>query len=439
MQKALVVGSLLVAAMGAGTLAQAQERLQILGFGGPSPVMAEVDAGVSQFGTVRRVTPVDIEPAASPGSVQAVAGGRYLVWVTPKQNPQDPAWFAVFDRRSQTLATVPARGGLLVDRFRPRVFILGASITVYDLRTGVERVAAETLWDRQRVVHAASADRLAILESQMTPTGLDLRVRVVDVPGATTVALIGLPPQPLLSAALGLEITDDGSRVYVSEHDGTIVARDAISGVELARSAPQVYGPGVLDRERHFLLVPSSQGRLKVLQSETLQLLADLPVATGADSFAVLSGRDNTGAYVLRSRLTGPARTDCEVDLDALDLSGQRRATTRLSGALNGRTPWCVAGFSGAAVLRNPSPPTGLAAHVSGSAVTLTWQAPGDATDFEVEVGMAPGATTARYAVGDTTVTGASNVPPGVYYVRVRARNEVGGSGPSTEIAVVVP
>ena len=90
-------------------------------------------------------------------------------------------------------------------------------------------------------------------------------------------------------------------------------------------------------------------------------------------------------------------------------------------------------------MLRNPSPPTGLAAHVSGSAVTLTWQTPGDATDFEVEVGMAPGATTARYAVGDTTVTGASNVPPGVYYVRVRARNEVGGSGPSTEIAVVVP
>ena len=437
--RAVVVGLWVAALLAVASSGHAQERLQVLGYGGASPVMAEIDAGASQFGAVRRATPLPVEPAASPGAVQTIAGGRYLIWVTPTRYPQDRASFAIFDRRSQTLTTLPATGGLLADRIRPRVFLLGRSITVYDLRTGVERLAAQTFWDVARVAYAAGADRLAILESQVTQAGLDLRVRVADVATATTTAVIALPSRPLFGATTGLEIADDGSRVYVTATDGAVVAYDATSGAELARSIPQVGGPGVIDRERHLMLVPSTQGRLVVLHSETLQTLADLPVAAGADSFTVLPGRDDTGAYVLRSRLTGAGLTDCEVDLDALDSGGQRRATTRLSGALDGRTPWCVASFTGALVLRNPSPPTDLAAHVSGDVVTLTWQTPGDTTDFAVEVGLAPGTTTTSYPVGDTTIAGASGVPSGVYYVRVRARNEIGTSRPSADLRVVVP
>jgi hypothetical protein len=186
------------------------------------------------------------------------------------------------------------------------------------------------------------------------------------------------------------------------------------------------------------MLVPSTQGRLIVLHAQTLRTVAVLPVAAGADSFEVIPGRDTTGAYVVRSHLTGPGLTECVVELDALDLTGQRRATTRLSDTLNGRAPWCVAAFTGALVVRNPLPPSALAAQVVGRTVTLAWQSPGDTTDFELEIGLAPGSTALRVPVGDTTVVGAAGVLQGTYYVRVRARNEVGQSHPSAELRVDV-
>lgn len=87
-----------------------------------------------------------------------------------------------------------------------------------------------------------------------------------------------------------------------------------------------------------------------------------------------------------------------------------------------------------------PTPaPTMLPAHVSGRAVTLSWQAPAGCAPayYVVVVGSRPGAgDLAQAAIG---ATGVSTVgPPGTYYVRVVAINAFGASSPSNEVVVRV-
>jgi hypothetical protein len=73
------------------------------------------------------------------------------------------------------------------------------------------------------------------------------------------------------------------------------------------------------------------------------------------------------------------------------------------------------------------------------SNVTLVWDAPdGDPTSCVGDAGSAPGLSNiAVYDSGsaDTTFF-VAGVPPGTYYVRIRARNAAGISEPSNEIVV---
>jgi Fibronectin type III domain len=98
-----------------------------------------------------------------------------------------------------------------------------------------------------------------------------------------------------------------------------------------------------------------------------------------------------------------------------------------------------VVGGSGPCVA--PGAPTGLVVVFNtGGVVTLAWiAAAGAPTSYLVEAGSAPGlANLANSNLGLTTSLTATSVAAGTYYVRIRARNACGPSGPSNELVLRV-
>ena len=92
--------------------------------------------------------------------------------------------------------------------------------------------------------------------------------------------------------------------------------------------------------------------------------------------------------------------------------------------------------------LTTPGAPVGLTGSVSGTLVTIAWQANpsgGLATGFLVDAGTAPGASNivSGLAVG-SLLSVSGNLAPGGYYIRVRAQNAAGISPPSNEVFVTV-
>ncbi len=88
-----------------------------------------------------------------------------------------------------------------------------------------------------------------------------------------------------------------------------------------------------------------------------------------------------------------------------------------------------------------PAAPTNVTSSVSGSTLTLSWTAPpGPVTGYVLEAGTAPGlANTGAATIGASTSFVIPGVPPGTYYVRVRAITSAGSGAPSTDVTVTLP
>lgn len=90
-----------------------------------------------------------------------------------------------------------------------------------------------------------------------------------------------------------------------------------------------------------------------------------------------------------------------------------------------------------------PGEPSFLTSSVAGNVVTIRWGAPyfGPVTDYVIEAGTQPGASNiAVFRTGNTaTSITIPGVPPGRYYLRMRAVNAIGTSGPSFEHEMIVP
>ena len=90
-----------------------------------------------------------------------------------------------------------------------------------------------------------------------------------------------------------------------------------------------------------------------------------------------------------------------------------------------------------------PLPPALDPPLLTGRAVNLRWTLPApspDVTGYLLEVGSQPGAPDlASVALGRVPTFAGPEVPPGRYFVRVRAVNAVGTSAPSNEVVIDVP
>lgn len=483
--RAWATTSLLVAvSLNPASTASAQERIELLTFVNNQTRMVEVDASVTGFGAVRAVTPVPnaLEPAGDfrgrPGDIVAVAGGRYLAWVSLATTEFGP--LLAFDRRTRTLldasSLLPtdASGSRLVnnvllanDSHHPRLFIAGQPAFRTAGRAPVELWAIDLPGAAplrvgssdhliEGAAYAGDTDELFYLDGTFENGA---RVTWVVVVNATT----GQEQRRWkLSGAVSAIRTDASGRVVWVDRNG-LEALDAVTGVTLATSDQFFAANTIVDAPRQLLLV--RQGDFLVAVDPLLLTeigrtrVAFTPPDEGMSRTAQsLAGRWMTGAYTVRTetRVTfvssgRTGRNDlfeftCNaIVVDALHPNGARRESadvlTRLGagGSTVGSRDQALTCRAPAALVRSPFAPTNVTSTVTGSTVQLAWNDPGDTMEFELEFGFAPGQRAGSARLGRATSIAIPGVPPGVYYVRVKAINEVGPSPASADVRVVVP
>lgn len=440
-------------ALAATSPALGQEQLAMFVREGtsPDPRLLELDATVSGFGAIKALTPIPLIPSSVGANAPVViSGSRYLVWLNWQLSGSDARFLQMLDRRTgrTTLLGRTFVNRLLADPVRPRLFFEGGpvldeapthAVAMYDfeaqaLRQYLPHTGSFTGPFVSGFTYASGTDRLLAWRSAPL-LGPSYDVAVVDVQSGAVVRTVPIPFEPWVVAA-----RQDGRRLYLVDGKvsvgvpAPIVAYDPETGAEVARTAPLLAAQLTVDESRGWLLatLPATPA-IAVFDADTLTHLGTVNVGPAPWSLGVFPGRWMTGAYVFRS---GVAGSQCTSVIEALDQSGAVNHRLDLS-SLGGLVTPCHA--SAIALLRSPFAPTGAAAAVKGQQVTVSWANPGNTSSFEVQVGFAPGATTLRVPVGASTRSISGVVPPGTYYVRVKAVNDIGTSPASQELRVAVP
>jgi hypothetical protein len=172
-------------------------------------------------------------------------------------------------------------------------------------------------------------------------------------------------------------------------------------------------------------------------------LLTWLAAGAGDATSYLIEAGSFPGGSNLASFDTGNAATSLTAPGVAAGTYYVRVRARNAAGTSGASNEIVVAVGSAPSCATAPTPPSGLRSSVNGSAVTLTWNAPGGGcapTSYVLEAGSSPGAINlANYATGSTATSfSGGGVGAGTYYVRVRAANAAGVSGVSNEIAVVI-
>jgi len=404
---------------------------------------ARVDAG-----QVRDARPLTVVPGWVAAGPVVTAGGQMVVWRTSTSTSARA--LAAFDRAGGTTYLLPDVQGLGVsDPTRPRLFVqrgdeivsLSPSGThVLPVTSGLTPVGVSLDGGRLFAVAVTSEGpprqyELRVIDSATgaplgaMPIGSDV-IQVVPAPDETSVwvlsqSLVGVTYTPILRQ---LSVPSGATRLSIP--------LPTWSGVSII--APRIEG------------VDDTMSRVVV--SLTTTILPPGNVAAGE----LLTFDAISGAEVGRVPLEG---------ISSSNLDAGAGTVLSYSASLTFRpTPRCGPGWlhvtsaaTGQEVSRAaigtdaclkvafaapPVPPVLNAPVLTPNrTATLSWARSPELTQgFTVEAGSAPGLSNLAFVpvMTGTTLT-VPNVPPGTYYVRVRAWNYIGPSVPSNEFAVVVP
>jgi hypothetical protein len=453
----------------------AQQRLFTF-FTGSNAALAELSTAPGELGAVKAV--FRAAAGLNVTALAAVAGGRYLALTTLIPATFNEQALQVFDLRTGVLVDTGARFSLgwivASDRRSPRVFVCChyspaenrlriSAVTLSPMDVSVLDVALPPApsFGRSTTVHTDAGPRLV----------LDLEFDGLAIVDLTMGTLARTIPR---SMKAGYAV-DDAGVIYLARATSNAAplqlhAIDLETGLTKA-TAPFVLpvkdigGPRyglVLDGARRRLLITPGCDNcdpvplpIGVVNVDTLALDVAVPQSAIADVGSIglgevngvsLSAGGSGDSYIVwisRSSFDGPGnsppaqcfhhsltRVDAETGRvsEQVDMRG-------LGPALLGFGGGCITGTL--IQLNAPTPPA-LSAAVNGQTVTLGWTDQGDATHFEVEAGSATGLRNLLVASANGTSLVAAGVPPGTYYVRVRATNDVGHSAPSNELQVVV-
>lgn len=368
-----------------------------------------------------------------------VAGGRYIVWAAYT------AWFTAsasalvrFDTDTRAIALVPGLSPgrdarLAIDRQTGRLVVLDAAalslVDVEGLRVvaTIPAPAPGDLQERSLVV----AGGHAFVGTRGAETG---ETRVVNLHTGETVAVV--PDMWLVRTCR------DETRVYLQRTYSTPSPPYAVVEADIWDSGRvQSIGTAVLDRVVHAVgnhVVSEALGnysvRIRAHDPDTLapffEAVAPLPLSP--DQTFELKEASPVAPIVMVAQSRDVYTWETRRAIRVFD-----RATLSVVRDL-WQAPFDEVGAK-FVMLAPPIAPTGLAADVAGDTVVLTWNSAPDVGDYEISAGLAPGSRN----IGSVRTAGApslrvAGVPPGTYYVRVRAINQLGGAE-SSEVRVVVP
>jgi 5-hydroxyisourate hydrolase-like protein (transthyretin family) len=212
--------------------------------------------------------------------------------------------------------------------------------------------------------------------------------------------------------------------------------------------------PGVSTSGLIFRLVPTSSVRGKITSSATGEPLPGIGVSlyqkpSGALVDSATTDRNGNyfftvvpaGTYVgLTSNVLG-YRNEIYNDIPCTGACSV--ATAIASGAEINVAAGVTTGINFALDTRASAPaaPTNFRVVMTGTTGVFSWTAPGSNTtgapaSYVIDAGFSPGTTAVSLPAGTGTSFTIPNIPPGTFYLRVRAINAAGSSPPSNEVTL---
>jgi hypothetical protein len=221
----------------------------------------------------------------------------------------------------------------------------------------------------------------------------------------------------------------------------TTVSWECIAKGTFGRAAGCLLAPAPAATVRAAATLPGAPTGLAATVSGSTVVLVWNPPSADTASYFIEAG-STLGNADLATLFTGTPATS----LTVLNVPGGVyfvRVRASNAAGIGPASPDIVVTVGGGVAACPPIAPGALSSVVAGSTVSLTWNPSGGPcvpAAYLLEAGSGPGlANIANFSTGSTATSyTATGVGAGTYYVRVRATNSRGTSGPSDEIIVSV-